>query len=169
MPDVLAARLSPYLRRGLLLDSNLLLLYVVARTDLRLVRSFKRTRSFTLLDARLLSALVSLFDSLITTPHVLTEVNGLTNALSGVYKPNVRTQLAMDIPGWDERHIPAVDLVKTLAFTGLGLTDAALASLSQSKDGPLLLSTDGALVQLVAGARGAADSFATYQHLLAQR
>lgn len=169
MHEDAAARLGRHRRRGLLLDSNLLLLYVIGRTDRRLVRSFKRTQGFTDADVRLLFGLATFFDTLVTTPHVLTEINGLTNVLTEARKPNVRARLALDVPTWDERHVPASSLTGTAAFMGLGLTDAALAALAQAPGGPFVLSTDGALVQLIRGAGGAADDFSTYQHLSAQR
>lgn len=169
MLDFLEARLGPYRRRGLLLDSNLLLLYIVGQTDRNLVGSFKRTRSFTDADFRLLVLLTTLFESLVTTPHVLTEVNGLTNALTGSYRVDVRARLAADVAVLDERQVPAVSLVDTSAFKGLGLTDSALALLAQSPNGPLVMSTDGALVQFVLNAKGAADDFSTYQYAYAQR
>lgn len=169
MPDILSARIGPYRRRGLLLDSNLLLLYVVGLSDRRLVRSFKRTQAFTDADFRLLVGLTSAFDILVTTPHVLTEVNGLMNALKGIHKPRVRARLSLEVLNWDERHVPAHGLAGTAAFLGFGLTDAALAALSQSEDGPLVMSTDGALVQFVAHSGGVADHFEGYQHLHAQR
>ena len=169
MPDFLEARLGPYRRRGLLLDSNLLLLYVVGQTDRNLVRSFKRTQAFTDADFRLLVLLRTRFDSLVTTPHVLTEVNGLTNALTGSYRVDVRARLAADVALLDERHIPAIDLVETASFKGLGLTDSALALIAQSADGPLVLSTDGALVQFILKMGGAADDFSTYKYAYRQR
>lgn len=169
MRDFLEARLGPYRRRGLLLDSNLLLLYVGGQTDRNLVASFKRTRSFADADFRLLVLLTTLFDSLVTTPHVLTEVNGLTNALAGSYRVDVRARLASDIAVLDERHTPAIGLASTTAFKGLGLTDAALAFLAQPPDGPLVLSTDGALIQFILNTGGAGDDFSTYQYAYAQR
>ena len=169
MPDILNARLGPYRHRGLLLDSNLLLLYVIGLTDRRLIRSFKRTQAFTDGDFRLLVGLKTWFSVLVTTPHVLTEVNGLTNALKGFQKPRVRGRMSLDVATWDERHVPARDVVGTTAFAGLGLTDAALATLSQSPNGPLVMSTDGALVQFITNAGGAAENFEVYQHLHAQR
>ena len=169
MPDILSARLGPHRRRGLLLDSNLLLLYVVGISDRRLIRSFKRTQAFTDADFRLLVGLMSAFDVLVTTPHVLTEVNGLMNALKGAHKPRVRARMSLAALEWDERHVPARDLVGAAAFLGFGLTDAALAALSQSEDGPLVMSTDGALVQFISRSGGVADHFEVYQHLHAQR
>ena len=169
MPDFLEATIGPHRHRGLLLDSNLLVLYVVGQADRRLVRSFKRTREFTDADFRLLFGLMASFSSLVTTPHVLTEVNGLTNQLTGAHRQNVRAWIALDTPRWDERHAPAAALTGTAAFARLGLTDAALVSLARAPDGPFVLSTDGALVQFIAGSGGAADTFSTYQRLNAQR
>jgi hypothetical protein len=154
-------------RHGLLLDSNLLLLYFVGLCDRRLIRSFKRTAAFTDADFRLLVGLMQPFARLVTTPLVLAEVNGLSNALPERLKPRFRATVALDLPRWDEVHVPAITLANGPAYRGLGLTDAGLAHLAEM--GPLVLSTDGALVRFILGSDHAADDFGVYQRLHAQR
>lgn len=167
MHDLFDSQLSPYRRRGLLLDSNLLVLYAIGWVDTNLIRSFKRTASFSVADFVLLHALVEWFGALVTTPHVLTEVNGLLNALTEDDKPRVRGWMTLNVPLWTETPVPATVLTTTPAFLHLGLTDAALARLAQ--DGPLVMSTDGALVRWIDAADGAAQDFGVWRYLSAQR
>jgi hypothetical protein len=57
---------------GLLIDTNLLVLFLVGKTNKSRILSFKRTQAYTLEDFELLERLVDQFRTLITTPHVLT-------------------------------------------------------------------------------------------------
>lgn len=135
-----------YRGRGLLLDSNLLLLYLVGIHDRRLIRSFKRTRQFEWEDFRLLVGVMDQFTRLLTTPHVLTEVNGLSNQLPDRIQQPFRSTLAERVRAFEEHHLPASALVDTMLFPRLGLTDAGLAHLAGidflvlSVDLPLVLS-----------------------------
>lgn len=64
---------------GLLVDTNLLLLYLVGTTNKKRILNFKRTQTYTIEDFDLLSRFMAEFKTLITTPHVLTEVSNLGN------------------------------------------------------------------------------------------
>ena len=63
--------------RGVLIDTNLLLLYVVGRYDDGIIRrgAFSRLAAYSIDDYGLLVGLMSLFDKYVTTPHVLAEVS----------------------------------------------------------------------------------------------
>jgi len=64
-------------RNGVLVDANLLLLYLVGRWDYRLVPKFKRTDRYTVSDFILLTRFLAQFAKILTTPNVLTEVSNL--------------------------------------------------------------------------------------------
>ena len=64
---------------GLLIDTNLLVLFLVGKTNKSRILSFQRTQAYTLEDLELLERLVEQFRTLITTPHVLTEVSNLAS------------------------------------------------------------------------------------------
>lgn len=64
--------------RGLLIDTNVLLLYLVGIFDKDLIERFKRTRSYNAQDFALLANLVCLFARIVTTPHILAELSNLS-------------------------------------------------------------------------------------------
>ena len=67
-----------YKSRGLLIDTNILLLFFVGLYDRSWVERFKRTRRYTAQDFDLLMEIVLRFDRIITTPHILSEVSNLS-------------------------------------------------------------------------------------------
>lgn len=76
------AVLAPYRRAGVLMDTNLLLLYLVGAFDPEEVPRFKRTSQFTPADFALLVRFLELFQRIVTTPHVLTEAGNLAGQLA---------------------------------------------------------------------------------------
>jgi rRNA-processing protein FCF1 len=114
--------------KSVLLDSNLLLVFLAGSLDSRLFGSFKRISDYTLKDYELLVRLLSSFTTLLTTPHILTEVSNLANSLPERFKPEWHRNIAKliasqsDTPGLRERW--------TQEFEAFGITDAALANLS---------------------------------------
>ena len=76
MDDVLQL-INRHCASGLLVDTNLLLLYLIGRTNRNRISKFKRTQAYTIEDFDLLHRFMAEFKTLITTPHVLTEVSNL--------------------------------------------------------------------------------------------
>jgi len=76
MTDVLQL-IHKHRGRGLLVETNLLLLYLIGRTNQNQISKFKRTQVFTIEDFDLLGRFMGKFKTLITTPHVLTELSNL--------------------------------------------------------------------------------------------
>lgn len=144
MLEYLSHLFERYRTRGLLLDSNLLLLYVVGSHDERLISSFKRTKTFTTEDFHLLARIVRFFERVVTTPHVLTEVSGLSNQLPRKSKFEYYGTFATQIGMLEEQPVSAATVAATSAFRLFGLTDAAIAEVA--KDQALVLSVDLDLV-----------------------
>ena len=57
--------------KGVLVDTNLLVLFFVSLVNKRRIPEFKRTQDFTIDDFDLLVRLITWFGKLIATPHVL--------------------------------------------------------------------------------------------------
>jgi hypothetical protein len=72
-----------YKAKGILIDANLALLYLVGSYDLRLVGDgkYKKLSKYNTEDYHLLFGLKNVFKKAVTTPHVLTEVSNLVNDL----------------------------------------------------------------------------------------
>jgi hypothetical protein len=60
--------------KGVLVDTNLLVLYLVGKVNRKRIPSFKRTQTYTVEDFDLLAHLMAWFGKLVTTPHILTHL-----------------------------------------------------------------------------------------------
>ena len=135
-----------YKRRGILIDTNLALLYIVGSLDSLLIRNHARTSAFSIDDFDRLSRFVDYFEKKIVTPHVLTETSNLLGKsveLRGVFGAFINS--AKEIP------IPAKSVAATSAFLAAGLTDAGILSVAEKKY--LLVTDDGPLLGLSTGAK----------------
>jgi hypothetical protein len=112
---------------GLLIDSNLLVLLFVGRTNRRRISNFKRTSAYGVSDYELLEQLVSVFGRTLTTPHVLTEVSNLTT-LSRAELSNIREIMKQSVEIMEELHEPSRVVVRDQAFYRLGIADAAIST-----------------------------------------
>lgn len=115
------------MRRLLLIDTNLLLVIVVAAIDRSQVERVGRTRAYTFADAALLDEIAAAHDSIVVTPHVLTEVSNLLGKLEQPLLSQVRSRLTALVPDWLERPTSSEELVKDPFFHRFGVTDAAIA------------------------------------------
>ena len=65
------ALIEKHRSKGVLIDTNLLVLLLVGLVNKRRILDFKRTQNFTIEDFDILLRLVNWFGKLFTTPHVL--------------------------------------------------------------------------------------------------
>ncbi len=122
----LRALLNGARQRLLLLDSNLLLLWLTARYDMRLLGTFKRVQMFTQDDALLLAWVIDQFGAMVTTAHVVTKASNLSNTRNGWFKSLADFCLTVA----EDSHSLASLAVKD-EFIQFGVTDCALSSFSK--------------------------------------
>lgn len=145
-------------RRGLLIDSNLLVVLIVGASDPGQVGRVKRTEGWLVEDYELLRDLAASFPSVITTPNLLTEAsNLLNNAAYGALRDECFARLKLWAERLRERYLPSRNLARDPAFADYGLADAGVVRLA--KEGFLVLSTDGPLCARVASEGAAALNF----------
>ncbi|HEX8691401.1 MAG TPA: PIN domain-containing protein [Longimicrobium sp.] len=142
IPDTLLAR---YRTAGVLVDTNLLLLYFVGALDPDRIPRFKRTNTFTPEDHALLRRFLGRFERVVTTPHILAEVSNLAGELSGAVRDGVFAKFAAGITLMEERHAPAAELAAQPSFPRFGLTDTAVVHHARGRY--LVLSDDFRLSQ----------------------
>jgi len=123
--------LKPHIGKSAILDSNLLLLLWCASFDRKLISNFKRLNCFQGEDVDLLTETLSIFSSVRTTPHVLTEVSNLANALPKWIKEDWAEHFSKQIQVISEEWTSAASIAAG-DFLWLGLTDAALATLAKT-------------------------------------
>lgn len=96
--------LEAYVGRTALVDSNLLLLYIVGKCDPRIIPRFTRTEKYTIKDFELLQALLErVFKTVVTTPNVLTEVSNLATKLQESERFSFRETMRSHVMVLDER------------------------------------------------------------------
>lgn len=118
---------------SLLLDTNVLVLFVVGAVNRNRIESFKRTSQYTVADFDLLSRVLSQWPRQCTVPHVLAEVSNLTD-LRKTELVQARRILKETISVLDEVQLPSYRAADDLFFNTLGLTDAAIASVAREHD-----------------------------------
>jgi len=136
--------LTKYKNKGLLIDTNLLLLYFVGIYDPQRIPKFKRTMIFVVEDFYTLWNLFKYFDKIVTTPNILTEVNSLANQLATDLKPAFFSKFAEQLITLEEHYVETIKLSATEHFPKVGLTDAGILNLA--RDQYLVLSDDFKLV-----------------------
>ena len=112
--------------KGVLVDTNLLVLLLVGQVNPDRIHNFKRTQDFGIQDFHVLTRLVAWFGApLVATPHVLTEVSNLTD-LSGAERSAVRALFKSTVETVREEHDFARRLVEHPLFERFGLGDASI-------------------------------------------
>jgi hypothetical protein len=131
-------------RSGLLLDTNLLLLYVIGRSDPDQIGK-GRVAIFARSDLTVLEQFMAHFHHHLTTPNVLTEINSFLGQLSGNLRERCREQLRSDIEILAEQHVDSRRASQQDAFLRFGLTDCGIHLLAMNAC--LVLTDDFALSQ----------------------
>ena len=141
--------IGKYAHRGLFLDTNVLLLHFIGGFREDLISRFKRTSQFTPDDFRLLRRVLSRFQPWVTTPNVLTEVNGLSSQLGEPLKTEYFVSFARGITLLAEEYVPSTKAASGEVFPRLGLTDAGIVEAVRGRY--LVLSDDLELTRYLAG------------------
>lgn len=133
--------LARYKSRGILIDTNLLLLCFVGRYDDRRILTFERTKSrgYTIEDFKLLSGVFDYFDLVITTPNILTEVSNLSGKLSAHEKPAYYSEFATQTMLLQEKYLESTRACSLECFKNFHLTDSGIIEVAQ---GQYLVLTD---------------------------
>jgi rRNA-processing protein FCF1 len=139
MNEYLLKLIRDYKQKGLLVDTNILLLYIVGTIDIDLIGNFGRTSEFTENDFYLVSKFVDYFDIKITTPHILTEVSNLLGN-----RKELQFALSKYIGLTEERFLDSKQIAETKTFLQFGLADAAISE--TAKNSYLVVTNDNPLV-----------------------
>ncbi|WP_319418832.1 PIN domain-containing protein [Pleurocapsa sp. FMAR1] len=147
----ISALLSKYSVKGILIDTNILLLYLIGLVNRDRIPRFKRTAQFIPEDYDLLFQLVNSFQKVITTPNILTEVNSLANQLGEPERSQCLNIFAGLIAGISEQCLDSGSVAKHELFARFGLTDCAIMYLAKDK---YLVLTDDLKLSLHLKAQG---------------
>ncbi len=122
-----------YKRSGLIVDTNLLLLWFMGLFNPAHISRFKRTQTFTEDDYVLLTDLLKQFKKILTTPHILTEVSNLSAQLGESLQYRYFDTFAANLEQLEEVYIPVINISKTPEFRRFGITDTGIFFLAKGR------------------------------------
>lgn len=147
-----------YTRKGVLVDTNLLLLWLIGSVDSKRISRFGPTSKFSSPDFDVLKAFLEHFEKHVTTPNVLTEVSNLARKdLYGKVLLEFSETFSRAVGVLDETYIASNVVASPEAFAKFGLTDCGIAAVAAREF--LVLTDDFALSQSVVAAGGDAVNF----------
>jgi predicted nucleic acid-binding protein len=119
--------------KRVLLDTNLVVVYLVGALGMGEIEKFKRTRQFTSQDVIILDDLLN-GKEVYTTPHIVAETSNLLDCMSDKNKQEqLKMLLARYVELSHEITIPAKEVILTPIYKTLGITDAVLFQLAKEK------------------------------------
>ncbi len=139
-----------YRQAGILVDTNILLLFFIGAFDQSLIPRFKRTRQFTVEDYTTLISILGLFDKIVTTPHILTEVSNLSGQLGEPVRSEYFKKFSSGIILLEEENVAGRDVAQMQEFVRFGLTDSGIIRVTRGRY--LVLTDDFRLSQYLQGA-----------------
>ena len=122
-----------YKQAGIVVDTNILLLYFIGALDRDLIPKFKRTRQFTVEDHVILIRILDFFDKVVTTPNILTEVSNLSGQLGEPVRSEYFRKFSSDITLLGEEYVASQDVAQMPEFVRFGLTDTGVIHLTRGK------------------------------------
>ena len=122
--------MNPY---PILLDTNLLVLFVVGTASREYIAKHKRLTQFIAKDYDTLIEMISRAPSVLVTPNTLTETSNLAAHIAEPARSEVFRVLRSVIATSRETYVPSHTAAERGEFIKLGLTDAALIEASSQE------------------------------------
>lgn len=129
----ITALLAKYRTKGIIIDTNIFLLYLVGLVNRERIPRFKRTAQFIPEDYDLLLQIVDGFQKVVTTPNILTEVNSLANQLGEPERSQCLDTFKCLISQITEEYQESNIVAEQELFTRFGLTDCGIILLAKNK------------------------------------
>jgi hypothetical protein len=134
--------IGKYRQKGVFVDTNMLVLYIMGITDIRLVNKTVLGKNYTENDFNLVAKFIRYFDRKVTSPHILTETSDLIGEDN-----NFHTALKEYIKISTEKYELSLNLSENDYFFKFGLADSSIiyASTDSFKDSHLVFTADNNL------------------------
>ena len=127
MNEYLLNLIQKYKQKGILIDTNILLLYIVGSLDVDLIKNNSRTAIFTEEDFERVSKFIDFFYVKVTTPHILTETSNLLGR-----SEQLRVVLKTFIKLNEEKFLDSGIIADTKFFPHFGLSDSAIIEIAKN-------------------------------------
>lgn len=125
--------LRRYQRKGVLIDTNLLIGYIVGTLSPTHLVHCRATKAFSIDDFVLLRDFLAKFQCIVTTPHVLTEVSNLAGRLPESLHIPFRRVFQTIIGSLSEESESSKTISMKEDFLRFGLTDTAISLIAPDR------------------------------------
>lgn len=149
--------------RPIVLDANLLVLFVVGATSRIYIEKHKRLRAFVPEAFDLLNELITQAPAVLVTPNTWTEACNLASQIAEPARSKVRETLRRLVAATDETYVESRTATEAAEYMRLGLADAALIVGMPNEAKVLTVDLDLYLALLRRGRRAT-----NFNHLLEQ-
>ncbi len=130
---------SKYKRKGILVDTNILLLWFVGSVNPQRISQFNRTEKFTIEDYAILVRFLTSFSKIVTTPNILTELSNLV--IKDIKKPELPrcfeklTEALLTEASFklEEHYIESSIVTSVNKISDFGLTDCSILELARNR------------------------------------
>ncbi|HAG85778.1 MAG TPA: hypothetical protein DCL61_32725 [Cyanobacteria bacterium UBA12227] len=133
MKDYLSSLFAAYRQKGILIDTNILLLWFVGAVNRDRISTFNRTQKFLPEDYDTLLQILASFQKIVTTPNILTEVNSLANQLGEPERSQCFSIFAHLVARLDEFYRESQNVASQDKFVKFGLTDCGIMDLARDR------------------------------------
>ena len=123
-----------------LLDSNLLVLFIAGMSSREYIGRHRRLRDYSEEDFDLLVEFIRPMSALVVTPNILTETSNLLSGIAEPARSHIADTFRQIVGSMDERFVQSTRAVEQREFPRLWLTDAAV--LTELANSHVLLTAD---------------------------
>ena len=153
--DYTKSLVNKYKPKGILVDTNILILWVVGSANPQMISKFSRTKQFKIEDYRVLVRILASFSKIVTTPNVLTEVSNLMvkdikgNELSKCFAKLAEALSTEALIKLEEYYVESCIITRINKISNFGLTDCGILELARNRY--LVLTDDSKLAEYLQG------------------
>ena len=153
-----SALIQRYASKGVLVDTEILLLYLVGLYDPMYISRFKRTKKYTKEDFDLAFRFINQFHRVVTTPHVLAELSNWSLELKGKRVDDYFKHLIPVLKAAREDYIEKGPLLADVRLPKFGFTDLSIVEAAK-RSGYLVLTADFPMAGLLSNQKCAVINF----------
>ena len=126
--------LENFYNRGIIVDTNLLILFLVGKYDIDYISKFKITCKYSKKDFEILKNFVNRFKKLIITPHILSELSNLSMKIPEKRLARYFKYFIGILKISDEINIDKNSILLNKYIDKIGVTDVGIVLASENDD-----------------------------------
>lgn len=135
------------IKKGIIVDSNIMLLFLVGNYDINYINMFKRTIKYTKEEYYFIKDLLTIYyykDKVYTSPHILTEISNLSKNIKGDRRIKYFNFFIKILNNVYEVYIEKNKILEFTDLSEFGVTDIGIYEIAK-KNNLLVLTDDSSL------------------------